>query len=288
VNSLTPTFTGRADDPFCSVQVFVDDAPVGTATADKDGNWSFSVTTSLANGPHKVSAEATDPAGNKGPRSTSNTFSMDMEPPDTTIAEGPPRSHNSRLAAFSFNSPSGATQFDCQLDEAPAGFTACGAEWLFTRLDEGPHTLKVRARDSAGNVDPTPAVYKWTVNLHSPPSPEISEPAEGAMVDTQTPVISGKATANGLVVIFIDDKQSGVAQANEAGMWSLRPTTPLDEGEHKLTAEAKDTVGNTSEQRSPVRSFSVALGGCSASGSQPVLPLLGLGLALFARRRRRS
>lgn len=286
VSTPDPIIKGTTNEPFSKIAVFVDDKARGEVFASSDGKWNFNKPLALKGGSHTVSAEATDPAGNVGARSSSVTFSVVTTLPTTTIVKGPPRYHKTDLAAFVFGSSSGATAFECRLDAAP-DFTPCPAEYLVTKLSEGLHTLRVRAKDSAGNVDPNPAVHEWNVVLGVSFSPEISKPAEGDVVD-EVPIISGSAVPYSLVTIYIDDNKNGVVQADEAGSWNFRPLNSLAEGEHKLTAEASDVVGNASDLRSPVRTFSVHLGGCAASGSQPLLPLLGLGWGLLAMRRRRS
>lgn len=284
VGSRAPVVKGTVDNPYSKVRVFIDQELAGSVQADEDGDWTVETTVNLGNGPHSVSAEATDPADNVGARSASIPFEVNTTPPETSIVEGPPSIHYSRIAVFIFESPSGATNFECQLDDA-AGFTACAAAQLFTNLAEGSHTLKVRAKDSAGNVDPSPSVHQWRVSLQAASAPEILEPADGAVVDTELPVISGRTQAQRLVAVYIDDVKSGVALADESGAWSFRPTAPLKEGEHKLNVGSLDASGNTLEPRSATRSFSVSLGGCAASGAQPLLPLVGL--VLLAMRRRR-
>jgi hypothetical protein len=51
--------------------------------------------------------------------------------------------------------------FECSLDGAL--FASCPSPHIFGDLTDGPHTLLVQARDTTGNVDPTPASYSWTV-----------------------------------------------------------------------------------------------------------------------------
>ncbi|QRK07268.1 hypothetical protein JQX13_45715 [Archangium violaceum] len=300
VNSQTPLITGRLEEPLSTVRVYIDGELAGDLLVDHSGSWSFRSPMHLANGPHTVSAEATDPAGNTGPRTPMQAFTVDTEPPDTHIVEGPPSTHNSRLAAFVFSSPNGATEFECQLDDAP-DYTACGAESLFSGLANGTHKLRVRAKDPAGNVDPEPSVYEWYVLVELPRAPEILEPADGAEVNTRTPGISGTAVANGSVTVYINDKKSGVALVDESGHWIFRPPEPLEDGVYRMTAEATDVAGNTSEQHSLVRVFTVrymegeplrSIGGglsCTASGTGVSLSLLGVGglILLSARRRHR-
>jgi MYXO-CTERM domain-containing protein len=51
--------------------------------------------------------------------------------------------------------------YECSLDGAD--FTPCADPVTFSGLSKGEHTLAVRSRDSAGNVDPTPATISWNV-----------------------------------------------------------------------------------------------------------------------------
>ena len=53
-------------------------------------------------------------------------------------------------------------RFECSIDGSP--FTNCNSPITFNGLKAGiTHTFKVRAIDTAGNVDPTPATFSWKV-----------------------------------------------------------------------------------------------------------------------------
>ncbi len=67
---------------------------------------------------------------------------------------------------FSFNATETEATFECSLDSRP--FTPCSSPVKYKDLTEGSHTFKVRATDKAGNTDPTPAIYQWTVELNDP------------------------------------------------------------------------------------------------------------------------
>jgi large repetitive protein len=87
----------------------------------------------------------------------------DRTPPDTSFVEVPPSPSDSTDATFSLSSNRAPVTFECSLDGQP--FTACAASFTLTGLHGGNHTLVVRATDSAGNIDPTPASHSWRVNL---------------------------------------------------------------------------------------------------------------------------
>src|SRR5204863_5347072 len=86
--------------------------------------------------------------------------------PDTTITAAPPAVSNSSSASFSFTSTKAGSIFACQLDAS--AFAACVSPQSYSGLADGSHTFQVRATDPAGNTDPTPASYTWTVDTTPP------------------------------------------------------------------------------------------------------------------------
>jgi hypothetical protein len=102
--------------------------------------------------------------------------------PETGISNGPFGWTRSRSASFTFSS-NDWERFECSVDGA--AFATCALELTLTDLLEGTHTLRVRAVDAAGHIDPTPAVRRWGVDF-SPPS--VAAPtvriAQGSRVDS--------------------------------------------------------------------------------------------------------
>ena len=90
--------------------------------------------------------------------------------PDTTIDSSPSNPTNSSSASFTFSGTdtggSGVASFECDLDGG--GFTACTSPQNYSSLADGSHTFQVRAIDGAGNVDPTPASFTWTIDTVAP------------------------------------------------------------------------------------------------------------------------
>jgi MYXO-CTERM domain-containing protein len=241
VDTATPVISGTAE-PGSTVTVIIDGATVGTTTADASGNWTFT-SPALTDGAHTVRATATDAAGNTSPASAPRTFTVDTEPPDTSIVSGPTGTVSSSSATFDFASTEANVTYECSLDGA--AFTACTDPDTFTGLADGEHTLRVRARDAAGRVDPTPASRTWTVDTTAPAAPIVTSPSNGAQVGG-TPIFSGTAEPGSTITILVDGAVVGTTTANPDGNWTFTPTTPLAEGPHTVTVTATDPAGNTS------------------------------------------
>jgi hypothetical protein len=84
--------------------------------------------------------------------------------PTTTITGGPNAATNDPTPTFTFSSQPGAG-FECKLDSG--SYVSCGSPSTTPHLDDGLHVFSVRAKDSVGNVDPTPASRSFTVKTAS-------------------------------------------------------------------------------------------------------------------------
>jgi hypothetical protein len=123
----------------------------------------FTFPTSLADGEHGVLVTGTDLGGRVGSSGVVG-FRIDTTPPNTSIAAHPPkllRTHGRRArAVFRFRSSEPGSTFVCKVDRNLPRL--CGARFA-RRYRTGPHVLRVRAQDPAGNVDPSPAVFRFRV-----------------------------------------------------------------------------------------------------------------------------
>ena len=278
VSTKTPVFIGTTSEYRCTVKILVDGTEIGSTVSDDYGYWVLVTrdpSWSLDEGRHTVSVRAKDTLGNEGAAGGSVDFIVDTKPPETNIVNSPPPEHGSYKSDFTF-SASEKAGFECKIDSDE--FSPCLEVESFDKLKNGKHVISVRARDEAGNVDPSPAVYEWIVSFERPLYPDISEPANGARVDTGTPTISGRAAPNGTVTIFIDGELSGSpAFADSNGLWTFRPPVRLEPGLHSLSGETTDVNGTPSESRSPETYFTIvtsdevgqAIGGglgCNTSG----------------------
>ena len=128
----------------------------------------FRVPAPLGDGPHAIAVRGVDRAGRAG-SSGSIEFAVDTRPPRTTIAKHPRKLIRTRRrrapASFSFRSDDPAATFVCKVDRGLLRF--CGSR-LARRFGPGRHLVQVRARDLAGNVERTPAVFRFRVERVGP------------------------------------------------------------------------------------------------------------------------
>ena len=107
----------------------------------------------------------TDVYGDARPQGFANDIGADELPdtvaPKTRITKKPKRRTRSPRAKFAFASNEPGAAFECKLDKAP--FEACSSPLKLKKLKPRRHKISVRAVDTAGNADTTPASYRWTV-----------------------------------------------------------------------------------------------------------------------------
>jgi hypothetical protein len=94
--------------------------------------------------------------------------------PDTFIVTFPEKFSNQTSGVFTFSSTRIGATYQISLD---------GSEWKdvgnlykFNDLVLGSHLLKVRSIDRAGNIDPSPAEYSWSIDTKKPVSTFVETP----------------------------------------------------------------------------------------------------------------
>jgi outer membrane protein OmpA-like peptidoglycan-associated protein len=196
----------------------------------------------LADGPHTFGVRAVDNAGNSDATPALYSWTVDTGNPDTTINTSPPSFAGSANATFTFSGNAGTgtsiASYECSLDGA--AFVACAAPNDLIGLSDGQHTLRVRAIDSALNVDPTPASFSWTVDTVSPET----------TIDTSPPP-ADSSTAPTFTFGATDPGGSGVASLEcqlDGAAWttctSPQAPTGLADGAHTFLVRAIDDAGN--------------------------------------------
>jgi hypothetical protein len=120
---------------------------------------------------------------NDGASSTADTVNVlvtnvnqpDTTPPNTTIdsavdgkgktvSNGGSTTSNTIKFTFSGTDNTGVASFMCSKDGA--AFSSCGTgssgSITYTKISKGTHTFLVKAVDTSGNQDPTPATFTWS------------------------------------------------------------------------------------------------------------------------------
>ncbi|KDR59107.1 hypothetical protein APPUASWS_001105, partial [Arthrospira platensis str. Paraca] len=233
-------------EPGSTVEVFLDGNSIGTATADGDGNWTFTPATALAEGEFSFTASATDAAGNTSDESTTVSLTVDTSAPDA------PEITTSDITngVIEGTAEPGST-VEVFLDGNSIGTATADGDgnWTFTpatALAEGEFSFTASATDAAGNTSDESTTVSLTVDTSAPDAPEITTS------DITNGVIEGTAEPGSTVEVFLDGNSIGTATADGDGNWTFTPATALAEGEFSFTASATDAAGNTSDESTTV------------------------------------
>ena len=150
---------------------------------------------------HTFEARATDAAGNVEPEPASHAWTIvdgDAAPPETFISSAPQtRQHEHQRQ---LRPRRDRVERDVRVLAEPRGVRRrARSPKTYLGLPGGDHMFLVRARDANGNVDPSPAIYEWTVEDVTPPDTQIVEaPANPSSTGTARFGFTG--TDNTLVV----------------------------------------------------------------------------------------
>ncbi len=93
--------------------------------------------------------------------------------PETRIDVGPPQYTRSMSTVFRFSSNPTGARYECSIDAAE--WITCVSPMGLDVFTDGRHTFSVRAVDSAGNKDPSPAQHEWNVDT-VPPNVQVLQP----------------------------------------------------------------------------------------------------------------
>ena len=292
-NDARPTFSGTGEVG-STVHVLVDGNEIGTAVVNAQGNWSFTPGSDLAEGPHAITFNATDAAGNTGATTAPFNLTVDTGVPlapvistagdnvgsiqtplssgqstdDTTPTLNGTATANATVTVYENGQPVGTVQAD-----------GTGA-WSFTPsapLGNGSHTWTATVTDAAGNVSPTSPGFTLIVDTAAPNAPVISQAIDdvgsitgpltsGQTTDDTVPRLVGTSEPFATVKIYEGTTLVGTGTADGSGSWSIVLTPPLTAGAHSFTAQATDAAGNTS-----VSSTSFSL---TVDTTPPALPVL--------------
>lgn len=280
--SSNPELSGTGE-PGAKITIYDNGGSIGIVTVQPDGTWTFTPT-SLADGPHKFTATATDVAGNTGIPSASFTLTVDNTPPaqpaapiitdDVAPVTGVVTNGNTNDTAPTFSGTGNVGDLiTLYLAGTPPlqGTTTVGADgnWSFTPsapVAPGSYQVTLTATDPAGNVSlPSNAI---TLNIDTTPSapPVIiaandnvgdatGDLAPDAVTDDTTPTIRGTGSDGDTITLYNGGTVIGTTTV-AGGTWSITPGTALANGSYTLSATATDAAGNISSNSNSI-SFTV-------------------------------
>ncbi|MGT8858800.1 BapA/Bap/LapF family large adhesin [Enterobacter sp. 186315] len=218
--------------------------PLGTATVDVNGNWSFQPP-ALGQGDHTFTTTAQDEAGNVSVAGTPITVTVDTlapaQPSDITI--------NVQGTTLSGTAEAGSTVEIRDANNNLIGTGTADSNNHFSIPLNGTqasgNNLTVTATDVAGNAS-DPTSYQVTGTVQPPTIDTIIDDVgnlvgdvKGGISDDELPTLNGTAAAGSTVSIYQDGALlTTITLGATETSWSYQLTAPLLPGAHTFTATA--------------------------------------------------
>lgn len=192
----------------------------------------------LTEAPHRFAVKARDRAGNTDRTPALARWIVDRTAPGTLIRGG--SGSTGRTARFTLAATESGVVFRCSLDGA--AFSGCSSSLVLSGLRSGRHTLRVVARDGAGNADATPAERRWLVDGDPP----------GTLLTEHPPTVTGSRRA---AFAFAATEANVRFECSLDGRAFASCSSPIvyigmTPGDHRLAVRARDRAGNV--DRTPV------------------------------------
>ncbi len=151
--SRSATFAWGADLAFSTFECALDGSAFAPCSSPRTYN-------ALSYGPHTFQVRASK-WGRTDATPASLTWRVDPPEPTTTLLTMPTASTYAATASFTFASDQATAIFQCSTNNGP--FSNCTSPFLFNGLAPGSYLFAVRAVNTVGVVDATPASWLWTV-----------------------------------------------------------------------------------------------------------------------------
>jgi cysteine-rich repeat protein len=246
--NVLPPASGTAE-PGSTVRVLDGLSAFCTATADGQGHWSCSPAAPLTEGPHALTATATDTAGNVSAASSVVAFSVDTSAPSAPTFTAPTEG-----AALSSARPtfSGTAEAGTQVTVLEGATVVCTAtadaqgHWscdATADLVDGAHALSARATDAAGNTSPGASV-DVDVDTSAPDTTAGALPAHVAQGTVEIRVGASDASPSsgaGHFLCAVDGAAAVPCTDNGQGGVEI---AGLSDGPHVVSIAAVDAAGN--------------------------------------------
>ncbi|MCL2317302.1 MAG: Ig-like domain-containing protein, partial [Actinomycetia bacterium] len=279
-----PVITGTGEDG--ATVVVTDEAGHTLCTVVVvDGAWSCP--SNLTDGRHELTATQTDEAGNQSPASPKVVVTVDTTPPAVPVITGPAAgtaTNESPMISGTGENGAKITVTD-QAGNTVCTATVTGGVWSCqSNLADGDYTLTATQTDPAGNTSTPSGPVKLAVDRVAPGAPVIKAPANGTVLASDKPTISGTGSAAGDTVTVRDSAGKAICTATvQADLtWSCTPGSALPRQPIALVATETDPATNQSSPSNTVMLTFAAEPG-AGTGGFTTTPGSGLGaLALTA------
>jgi hypothetical protein len=198
---------------------------------------------------------------------TKYAWLVDVTPPTASITSHPADPSPGKSASFRYSSSQGGSKFECRLSPLESAFTPCDTQpKVYSSLANGKYTFEVLAIDPAGNIQPAPTPFEWTVNnsLLDTTPPETS-------IATRPPDPSSSSSAS-FTYTSNEPGSTFECKIDSGGFLACPATgityTGLGDGAHTFQARAIDPSHNTDPTPAGY-SFQVVLSAAPLGAVQP-------------------
>jgi hypothetical protein len=195
-NTANPSFSFTASEPGTTFQCRRDAEAFAPCTSPK-------AYANLAQGGHTFEVRAIDAAGNTDSSAAATGFTVDTIAPILAIGFGPSGTTSDDSPLFEF-SVSGASSFDCSIDQGTPAFGACSSPTshvVARRLADGAYAFRLRAADLAGNVAIATRTFFVSTGAPppTPPTSPTAPPTAGPQLMSPFPLVrlTGRLTRRG-------------------------------------------------------------------------------------------
>jgi large repetitive protein len=268
-NDATPDISGKGT-PGDTITVYDNDTPIGSLVIPASGDWSFTPSPKLPDGPNAIVVIETNPAGT--PSTPSAPINVVV---DTSVPAKPPVPIMTDDSGHVI--PSGSTTADphptISGESTPGhtitvfdGVTPIGSTtvkpdgtWSFTPatdMSNGAHPITVTDTNQAG----TPSVHSdpdaLIINSVVPAPPTIvslvdavgtiTGPITSNMTtDDSKPTLNGRGVAGDVIKVYDGATLLGSLTVPAGGAWSFKPATALADGPHDIYATETNSKGTS-------------------------------------------
>ncbi len=268
-NNQKPTISGTTIGNGI-VTVYCNGALLGQATAQGNGQWSFTDPSSYHDGAYAYTATVTDYVGNVSAASAARTMVVDttapaapaiagFSPDSGVVGDGITNCKNPTLVGTAEPTSAVSIYQSGQGGSIGSALADANGNWSFPipggGLGDGRYQYTAQATDAAGNTGPSSQPLSLTIDTTAPQAPVVTgiSPDTGlvttdGVTDRPRLVFNGTAEANSVVAVYLNGVLAGTAAAGNNGAWSFDNTAvALADGVYSVTATATDAAGNTGQ-----------------------------------------